>query len=152
MRPDTHQCLLLKLAPVRTFQQHVWTLFRVREESSIQVHPSTSKRISFADTDMGRQLQSSGRQVYIVQMLSLIRQDVKKNCNHLDVRATLSGRQSLLLNLRVAEVQPSGRGLIQERFLGLFRKPVIQLSIRTASAYVRTPPRENRIRVDLSLL
>jgi hypothetical protein len=99
MRPDAHQCLLFKLASVRT-------LFRVREESSFlsasvrttwQYCPdasqcSTSKRIFFADIDMGRQLQPSGRQVYIVRTLSLIRQDVEKNCNCPDVRVTPSGR------------------------------------------------------------
>jgi hypothetical protein len=37
---------------------------------------STSKRISFADTDMGRQLHTSKRQVYTIRMLSLKRQDV----------------------------------------------------------------------------
>jgi hypothetical protein len=77
-----------------------------------QYHPdasqcSTSKRISFTNTDMGRQLQPSGRQVYIVCTLSLIRQDVEKNCNRSDVRATPSGRQSLLWKLRATEVQPS---------------------------------------------
>jgi hypothetical protein len=95
---------LFKLAFVRTLKQHVRTLFRVSEEiqrSSASVWTtwqylrdvcqcSTSKRISFADTDMGRQLQSSRRQVYTVHTLSLIRQDVKKNCNHTDVRATPS--------------------------------------------------------------
>jgi len=40
MRPDAHQCLLFKLAYVRTFQQHVRTLFKVRAKSSVQVHPS----------------------------------------------------------------------------------------------------------------
>jgi hypothetical protein len=120
MRPDAHQCLLFKLASVRTSQQHVRTLFRVREEScflSASVRTtwqyfsdasqcSTSKRIFFADIDMGRQLQPSGRQVYIVRTLSLIRQDVEKNCNCPDVRVTPSGRQSVLWKLRAAEVQP----------------------------------------------
>jgi len=40
MRPDTHNCLMFKLTSVWMFQQHVQTLFRVREESSVQVHPS----------------------------------------------------------------------------------------------------------------
>jgi hypothetical protein len=57
---------------------------------------------------MGRQLQLSGLQVYTVQTLSLIRQDMEKNCNHLDVRATPSKRQSLLWKLCATEVQPSG--------------------------------------------
>jgi hypothetical protein len=46
---------------------------------------STSKRISFADTDMGRQLQPFGRQVYIVWTLSLIRQDMQNIYNRSDV-------------------------------------------------------------------
>jgi hypothetical protein len=41
---------------------------------------------------MGRQLHSSGRQGNTVHTKSIIRQDVEKNCNRLDVRATLSGR------------------------------------------------------------
>jgi hypothetical protein len=53
---------------------------------------STSKRISFADTDMGRQLQLSGRQVYTVRTLSLIRQDMEKNYNRPDVKETPSER------------------------------------------------------------
>jgi hypothetical protein len=40
MRPDVHQCLLFKLASVRTSQQQVRMLFRVQEESSVQMHPS----------------------------------------------------------------------------------------------------------------
>jgi predicted RNA-binding protein YlqC (UPF0109 family) len=78
MRPDAHQCLLFKLASIQTSQQHVRTLFRVHEESSFQVHPSgrhsvfDRKRISFVDTDMGRQLQPSGRLVYTVRTLVLI--------------------------------------------------------------------------------
>jgi hypothetical protein len=49
---------------------------------------STSKRISLADTIMRRQLQPSKQQVYTIRTLSLIRQDVKQICNHLDVRST----------------------------------------------------------------
>jgi hypothetical protein len=78
----------------------------------------TSKRISFADTDMGRQLQPSIRQVYTVWTLSLIRQDVEKNCNHPDVRAKPSRRQSLLWKLSATEVQLSG-GLLQPINRGL---------------------------------
>jgi hypothetical protein len=37
---------------------------------------------------MGRQLHPFGSQVYTVWMRSLIRQDVEKNCNRSDVRAT----------------------------------------------------------------
>jgi hypothetical protein len=68
---------------------------------------STSKRISFANTDMERQLQPSGRQVYTVRTLSLIRQDVEQLCNRPSVRFTSSGRQSLLWKLRTAKVQLS---------------------------------------------
>jgi hypothetical protein len=69
---------------------------------------STRNRISFSNTDIGRQLHPSGRQVYTVWMLSLIRQDVEKNCNRLDVKATPSGHQSLLWKFCAAYVQPSG--------------------------------------------
>jgi hypothetical protein len=40
MHLDSHQCLLFKLASVRTSQQHVRTLFRVPKEFCVQVHPS----------------------------------------------------------------------------------------------------------------
>jgi hypothetical protein len=79
MHPDGHQCLLLKLASVRM-------LFRVPEESNVssasirttwQYRPdaiqcSTSKMISFVDTNMGRQLQPSGRQGNTVRTPVLI--------------------------------------------------------------------------------
>lgn len=57
---------------------------------------SIRNRISFSEKDMGRQLHPSRRQGNNVRTLSLIRQDVEKNCNCSDVRATLSGCQSLL--------------------------------------------------------
>jgi len=41
--------------------------------------------------------------------VSLIRQDVEENCNRPNIKATMSGRQSLLWKLRAAEVQPSRR-------------------------------------------
>jgi hypothetical protein len=53
---------------------------------------STRNGISFTDTDMGRQLHPFGRHGNTVRTLSLIRQDVEKNCNRLDDRATPSGR------------------------------------------------------------
>jgi hypothetical protein len=95
----------------------------------------TSKRISFVDTDMGGQLQPSGRQVHTVRTLSLIGQDMKKNCNYPDVRVT-----------------PSRRSHIQERKSTLYEKPVAQFTVRMALACIRTPPRENHIRLDLGLL
>jgi hypothetical protein len=70
---------------------------------------STSKRISFPNTDIRRQLQPSGRLSYSVWTLSLIRQDMQKSCNHLDVILHCPDAQSLLWKLRAAEVQPSGR-------------------------------------------
>jgi hypothetical protein len=60
---------------------------------------------------------------------------VEKNCNRLDVRATLSG---LSPDMVLHEAR--------------YGKPVAQLSVRTASACVRTPPRENRIRLNLGFL
>jgi hypothetical protein len=53
---------------------------------------STRNWISFSDTDMERQLHPSRHLVYTIRTLSLIRQDVEKNCNRPDVRATPSSR------------------------------------------------------------
>jgi len=49
------------------------------------------KSISFSETYMGRQLHLSGRQGNTVRTLSLIRQDVEKNCNCPDVKEPPSG-------------------------------------------------------------
>jgi hypothetical protein len=90
----------------------VWTPISVHKFWTIQgcIHPdvlatctdvhqcSIRNQISFTDTDIGRQLHPFGRQVYTVQTLSLIRQDVEKNCNRPDVRATPSGHQSYYRN------------------------------------------------------
>jgi hypothetical protein len=46
---------------------------------------STSKRISFPNTNIGRQLQPSGRRGYYVRTLSLIRQVIQKTFNRPDV-------------------------------------------------------------------
>jgi hypothetical protein len=106
---DSHQCLEL-----RTIQSSICPDVMVTRpdalQSSRRIHrlsasvrttwqyrPDTSQslrriRFSFADTDMGRQLRLSGRQVYTIRTPSLIRQDVGKNCNHPDVRVTLFER------------------------------------------------------------
>jgi hypothetical protein len=100
-----------------------------------------------------------------VQTLSLIRQVVQKKCNHPDVRLHGLDAQALYMEivcisstvqksyfmvrtlkaliwkLHAAKVQPSGRGSIQERISSKFRKPIVQLSVRTPSATVRTQPR-----------
>jgi len=89
-----------------TVQGYIHSDVSATRQDAIQC--STSKRISFADIAMGRQLQPSGWQVYTVQKLSLIRHDVEKICNRLDNRTTPSGRQSLLWKLRAVEVQPYG--------------------------------------------
>jgi len=60
---------------------------------------------------------------------------MQQRCNRPDARAT-----------------PSGLNLIQERFSTLYGKSVAQFTIRTTSAYVQTPPREIRDRLDLGLL
>jgi hypothetical protein len=116
---------LFKLASVRTSQQHIQTLFRVPEESSIQVHPSgwlgNTVRTPF-----------SVRQVKWFPSQTQIWED---SWNRSDVRSTPfdaifdkarrgeelqpSGHQSLLWKLRAAKVQPSGRGPIQERISSL---------------------------------
>jgi hypothetical protein len=49
---------------------------------------STRNPIFFSHTNMGRQLHPSGRQGNTVRTLSLIRQDVEKNCNRPNNRAT----------------------------------------------------------------
>jgi hypothetical protein len=95
----------------------------------------------------GRQLHPSKRQVYTVRMLSLVRQDVEKNCNHPNVRATPSGCQSLLWKLRAAKVQLSRRGPDMVLREARYGKPVAQLSIQRLSATVQTPPREIRFRL-----
>jgi hypothetical protein len=89
---------LFKVTFVRTSQQHVRTPFSVQK---VKRFPSQKH--------MGRQLQLFGWHVYTVQTIFLIRQDVEKNCNCPDVRATSSGRQSLLWKLHAAEVQLSER-------------------------------------------
>jgi len=82
----------------------VWTPISVEKLRTVQgcipsdisaalpdaIQCSTSKRISFVDTNLGRQLQSSRRQVYTVQTLSLIRQDMELICSHPNVRSTSS--------------------------------------------------------------
>jgi hypothetical protein len=73
---------------------------------------------------MERQLHPSERQVYTVQMLSLLRQDVEKNCNYPDVRATPSERQTFLWNLLAAEVQPSERSPDMVLHEACYGKPV----------------------------
>jgi hypothetical protein len=89
----THPDALQSSRRIQLSSASVWMTWQYRSDA---IQCSTSKRISFADSDMGRQLQSSGRLVYTVQTLSLIRQDVEKNCNRPDIRATPSGHQSLL--------------------------------------------------------
>jgi hypothetical protein len=70
---------------------------------------STSNRVSVSDTDIGRQLQSSGQCGIPVRTLSLIRQVVQKKFNRPDVRLHGPDTQTLLWKLRAAKVQPSGR-------------------------------------------
>jgi len=57
---------------------------------------STSKRISFPITDMGRQLQPSRRRGYSIPTLSLIRQVMQKTFNRPDVSLHCPDAQTLL--------------------------------------------------------
>jgi hypothetical protein len=66
---------------------------------------SRSKRISFPNTNMRRQLQPSRRRGYSVWTLSLIRQDVQKIYNHSDVSLHYPDAQFLLWKLRATKVQ-----------------------------------------------
>jgi len=86
---------------------------------------STSKRISFPNTDLGRQLQPPGRRSYSVRTLSLIRQNVQKSCNRL--MSVYTGRtlspyygncMQQKCNSTDARATPSGQGFIQERISG----------------------------------
>jgi hypothetical protein len=107
----------------------------------------------------GRQLHPSGRQGNTVRTLSLIRQDVVKNCNRPDVKVPRSGRNPYYgiyvqqkCNRSDARATLPRRGPDMVLHEARFGKSVAQLSIRTASTCVQKPPRENRISVDLSLL
>jgi hypothetical protein len=57
---------------------------------------STSQKISFQNTDIGRQLQPSGRRGYSIQTLSLIRQVMQKMFNRPDVRLHGPDAQALI--------------------------------------------------------
>jgi hypothetical protein len=115
-------------------------------------HCLTRNRLSFLDTDMGRQLHPSGRQGNTVWTLSLIRKErgeelqpsgrslyygiyVQHKCNRPEARATLSGRSP---DMVLCEAH--------------YGKPVALLSVWKASACVRTPPREIRDILNLGLL
>jgi len=107
---------------------------------------------------MERQLHPLG-QGNIIRMLSLIRKDVEKNCNRLDVRATPSKRSPYYgiyvqqkCNRPNARATPSGHDLDMVLCEACYEKPVTQLSVRTASTCIWTQPRENRISVYLGLL
>jgi hypothetical protein len=70
---------------------------------------STSKMISFQNTDIGRQLQPSGRCSVPVRTLSLIGQVVQKTLNRPAVNLHYLDAQALIWKLRAVEVQLSGR-------------------------------------------
>jgi hypothetical protein len=123
---------LFSVASVRMSQQHVRTPFSAR-----QVNKILSKTQIWEDS-----CKPSGCQVYTVRTLSLIRQVVQKMFNHLDVS----------LHSPDARATPSERSPIQERIISKFGKSVAQLSVRKPSATVRTPPKENRLSINLGLL
>jgi hypothetical protein len=75
-----------------------------------------------------------------------------KNCNCPDANPYYGNYMQQKCNRSDAMATPSGRGLILERFLALYGKPVAQFTVWTALACVRTSPRENQISVDLGLL
>jgi hypothetical protein len=98
MRSDANQFLLFKLASVRISQQHVWTLFRVPEESSIQVHLSGRRGTTV-------RMPVSVRQVKGFPSQTQIRED---SCNRLDI--SLHYPDAILDKARCGEeLQPSGR-------------------------------------------
>jgi hypothetical protein len=99
---------------------------------------------------MGTQLQPFGRH---------IRQDVQKIYNCPDVSLHCPDTQSLLWKLLAVEVQSYGHygnTVRTQHYSGKnfskFGKPVAQLAVRTLSATIQMPPRENRFRRDLGIL
>jgi hypothetical protein len=117
------RCSSVKQHPFGRRSYSIWTPLSAQNLRTVQgcipldisatrpdaIQCSTSKRISFANIDMRRQMQPSRRQVYTIWKLSLIRQDMEKIWNRLDDRSTSFGMQSLLWKLRTVEVQQSGR-------------------------------------------
>jgi hypothetical protein len=81
-------------------------------------------------------------------------------CIHPDVRATPSSRFSvqeeskfpLQTHIGKDSLQPSGRGLNKETREARYGKAVAQFTVQMPSAYVRTPPKEIQISVDLGIL
>lgn len=71
-----------KVAFIRMSWQHIRTHIRVRQIIRFPSHTHIWER----------QLHPSERQGNTVRMRSLIRQDMEKNCNRLDIRAIPSGR------------------------------------------------------------
>jgi len=84
---------------------------------------------------------------------------MEKNCNCLDVRATPSGHGPYYgiyvqqkCNRSDAKATPSERGPIMVLREACYGKPIQQLSFRTTSACIWTPPREIKDKLDLGLL
>jgi len=101
---------------------------------------------------MGRQLHLSRRQGYTVRTLSFDKVRRGEELQPSGRQGNTVRKRSLLWKLRAAEMQPSRRGPNMVLREACYGKPVAQLSVWTTSAYVLTPPRENRISVDLGLL
>jgi hypothetical protein len=84
---------------------------------------------------------------------------VEKNYNRPDIRETLSRRDPYYdiylqqkCNHPDARATTSRRGLDMVLHEARYGKSVAQLSVRTASAYIWTPPREIKDRLYLGLL
>jgi hypothetical protein len=113
--PDAHQCPKVSNCPlvasIQKSQQHVQTLISVWQEigfpSQTQIWEDSCIRSDVRSTSF--------------RMLSLIRQDVEKNCTHPDIRATPFGCQSLLWKLHAVKVQLSGRQDNTVQMLGQHR-------------------------------
>jgi hypothetical protein len=108
IRPDvmaTHPDALQSSRGIQHSSASIWTTWQYRLDTN---QGSTRISFSFADIYMGRQLHPSGWHGYTVQTLSLIRQDVEKNCNCGRQGNTVRTR-SLLWYLRAVAVQSFGR-------------------------------------------
>lgn len=114
---------LFKLAFAQTSQQRVRMLFRVREESNVP-NAYGKKTTNVWTSGLHRLDASTYYRIYMQQ-----------KCNRSDAWATPFGHGP---NLVLREAR--------------YGKPVAQLSVRTLSATVWTPPREIHSRLNLSLL
>jgi hypothetical protein len=109
IRPDVMANRLTAIQSLRRIQRSSASVQMTWQYRPNAIQCSTSNRVSISDTDMGRQLQSSGRCSIPVRTLSLIRQVVQKKFNRPDVKLHGPDTHTLLWKLCATEVQQSRR-------------------------------------------